>query len=547
MSVNSRSLGHRAPLLWLTLPLIAGLITARVVHVAPLAVELGMAAVSAVLAVWLGWRNHRGWEFAIVAAMFLVGVGNYDLARARIAAWDTLPAREVELGLRIERVFSRADPKKVAGLAQVTRATERCRDLVGQHVYFSAILRASDPCPSRSATILMVGVITPLVRNPPSDSFDSYLASSGINFRLNRARCVRELRPQLAYYRLCDEAADRFNVLLGIGIADKRPTLAGLLRAMMLGETRALTPEQHTIFMQSGTMHLFAISGLNIAVISAAVQALLGLCRLPPWSRFAIGTPLLWLFVDITGAAPSAVRAFAMATFFHGAFVLRRPANPIAALVGSALLVLLWQPLQLFSASFLMSYGIVLALLLLGLPLGEAWLQAWTPGRFLPMMAWTWWQRVVDVAWRWIAPTIAIGVATATVSMLTGVEYFRLLTPGSLLANLVLIPAAMIVTLGGFAALVCGLIGFTAGVVMCNHASALVLLVIEALVRQSVRMPWAFVPAEFKAAWMGSTALAATLIAMLVGYSCRWRPERGGWWPPFAIVAAVLVFGIKFT
>jgi competence protein ComEC len=547
LAMTSRSLGHRAPLLWLALPLVAGLITARIVHVAPLALELGVAAVAAGLAVWVAWKNQRGWEFAIATAMFLAGAGNYDLARARIAAWDTLPAREIELSLQIERVFSRADPKKTAGLARIIQASERYHDLVGQHVYFSAILRPPDPVPSRSATIVMVGVITPLPRNPPSDSFDSYLASSGINFRLNRARCVTEQRPQLAYYRFCDEAADRFNVLLGVGIADKRPTLAGLLRAMMLGETRELTEEQHTIFMQSGTMHLFAISGLNIAVISAAVQALLGLCRISPWARFAIGTPLLWLFVDITGAAPSAVRAFAMATFFHGAFVLRRPANPIAALVGSALLVLLWQPLQLFSASFLMSYGIVLALLLLGLPLGEAWLQAWTPGRFLPMMAWTWWQRVVDEVWRWIAPTIAIGVATASVSMLTGVEYFRLLTPGSLLANLVLIPAAMIVTLGGFAALVCGLIGFTAGVVMCNHASALVLLVIEALVRESVRMPWAFIPAEFKAGWVGGTALATTLIAMLVGYSWQWRRERGGWWPPFAIVAVVLLFGVKFS
>ena len=46
-------------------------------------------------------------------------------------------------------------------------------------------------------------------------------------------------------------------------------------------ETRALTEEQHTIFMQSGTMHLFAISGLNIAVIAGALEALLLLLRLP--------------------------------------------------------------------------------------------------------------------------------------------------------------------------------------------------------------------------------------------------------------------------
>src|SRR5690606_37450984 len=131
----------------------------------------------------------------------------------------------------------------------------------------------------------------------------------------------------------------------------------------------------------SGTMHLFAISGLNIGVVAGVVQTLLLLLRLPPWVRFGIGAVALWLFVDITGASPSAVRAFAMAVFLQAAFALRRPANLLAALIGSAFAVLLISPLQLFSASFLMSYSIVTALLALGLPLGVRWSTRWTPWR----------------------------------------------------------------------------------------------------------------------------------------------------------------------
>ena len=84
------------------------------------------------------------------------------------------------------------------------------------------------------------------------------------------------------------------------------------------------------------------------------------------------------------------------------------------------------------------------------------------------------------------------------------------------------------------------------GVVLCNHAAALVLWVIEALVRLSVRLPGAFLPARFAAEWVGPVALALLMATLVAGYANGWKRERGGWWPPFAVVAAVLLLGVKF-
>jgi competence protein ComEC len=512
-----------------------------------LPLQLAAAGVAAVAGVFAS-RTTRGatWGIAITIAAFFAGSASYDLHRKRLRTWESLPPRESRLSLRIERTFAQADPKRCSGLGTVVAADGPSREIVGHRAYFSCTVRAADPSPRRSMVVAMVGILSPLPAEPPADSFDGYLASSGVNFRLARARLVRIEQPQSRYYRFCDVAAARLKEILGWGIAEKRPALAGLLRAMMLGETRELTEDQHTIFMQSGTMHLFAISGLNIGVIAVSLETLLLLVRLPPWARFAIGTPLLWLFVDITGGAPSAVRAFAMAVFFRGAFVVRRPANPVAAIVASAAIVLLLSPLQLFSASFLMSYGIVLALLLLGLPLAEVWLKAWTPWRDLPRVTWTSWQKRIHDAWEAIVLALAIGVATTLVSLLTSILFFRLLTPGALVANLVLIPAAMVVTVGGFVSILCGLAGFATGAVVCNHAAALVLLLIEELVRWSVKIPGAFLGAQFKAAWIGPLALAAVLGAILFGYGCRWQWCRGGWAPPFALVALTLAFGVRY-
>lgn len=543
--MEGRSLGHRAPLLWLVLPLLSGLAAGQATGAdsvrGPLALALagGLGALAA--ARW--WP--RGWVPAIVASMFLAGFGSHALHRARLADWEELPPREATLALRLERLFAVRDASRVSGLARVTRADPHLRDLVGQRVYFSVARSEGGVAPVRSAEVAAVGVLATLPRHPPGDTFDGYLANAGINFKFTRGRLLEEARPPLPYYRFCADAAAHFKAILDRGIAEKRPALAALLRGMMLGETGELSDEQRELFMQSGTMHLFAISGMNIGVIAAALHALLALLRVPRRAAVAVAIATLWLFVDITGASPSAVRAWAMAAFLQAAFVFRRPASVLAALVASALAVLLLAPLQAFSASFLLSYSIVLALLVLGLPLGEAWVQRWSPWRALPKVAWRWWHHWADFGWRAAALAVAIGVATTLVSLLTSVQYFRLLTPGALFANLLLIPAASIATLGGLAALICGLVGFSPGAVLCNHAAALVLLVIERLVQFSVTVPGTYLPARFAAPWVGPAALAVLLATLLVGYAGGWRRSLGGWWPPFVVVALTLALGVR--
>ena len=73
------------------------------------------------------------------------------------------------------------------------------------------------------------------------------------------------------------------------------------------------------------------------------------------------------------------------------------------------------------------------------------------------------------------------------------------------------------------------------------------LLGVEWTVRLSVQVKGAFLPAHFAAPWIGSVALAALLAALIAGYAVDWKKERGAWWPPFAVVAVVMIFGVKFS
>jgi hypothetical protein len=54
------------------------------------------------------------------------------------------------------------------------------------------------------------------------------------------------------------------------------------------------------------------------------------------------------------------------------------------------------------------------------------------------------------------------------------------------------------------------------------------------------------VPAHYSAAWIGAVALTALMATLVFGYAVDWKPKRGGWWPPFAVVALTLAFGVKF-
>ncbi|MDB6167176.1 MAG: ComEC/Rec2-related protein [Verrucomicrobia bacterium] len=544
----SRSLGHRAPLLWLVLPFMAGLAMGRARDLAPIGWLLtGAAIFSAGSVIAIRLARPRCWSFAIVLSMTLAGTASHSLHRQRLAVWDALPPREARVQVRVDRLFPQADPRKSVGLGRILRAESPLQELAGQGVYFSAISRRGISAAARGAIVETTGVIAALPRNPPVSTFDGYLANAGINFRLTRGRLLAEVEPPPAYRRFCNRGLEKLSAILGEAVVQKRPALVGILRAMLLGQQHELTPEQVLRFRQSGTMHVFSISGLHIAVISIGLHAMLSLLRLPRWAVLAFGLSALWLYVDLTGCAPSAVRAYVMVAFVEVALVLRLPRNPLSALTASALVVLLTAPLDLFSASFQMSYGIVAALLLLGLPLAERWLQVAELFRDLPKISWKRPRRLLDAAWRAVLSAMAIGVASSLVSAVTGAEFFQTLTPGALLANLWVIPVSSLVILLGLVSLLSGLAGFALGCSLANHAAVLVLWVVDTGVRLNLQVPAMWFTASFRLPGMGSVALVALMASMLAGYAAAWRGWSRGFWPPFAVVVLTLIFGLQFA
>jgi competence protein ComEC len=477
--------------------------------------------------------------------MACAGAASDALSRPAVIGWTDLPPREMTLVVRLERVFPQADVRNLSAIGEIIETAAPVRGMRGQRVYVGARVARGTATPVRGAVVEVVGVVGPLPRDPPAASFEGFLDGAGVTFRCARGRVMRERVTASGYRTFCAGALARLSQILGEDVAKKRPELIGVFRAMLLGQQHELTKSQTTLFRQTGTMHVFSISGLHIGVMAVGLLAVLSVLRIPRWFALGLCLGALWLYVDVTGLAPSAIRAFLMVAFVQIAGEFRLPRFPLAALAASALVVVVANPLDFFSASFQMSYGIVAALLLLGLPLAERWHARLAVFRDLPKASWSWHHTLRDAMWRWMLSAGALGISSALVGAVTGAEFFGMVAPGALLANLWVIPVSGVVILMGLVSLLVGLLGFAAAASLANHAAAVVLWLVDILLRWNLRLPGMWFGASFRFPALGPSVLAALIAAMLHGYARRWEGECRGFWPPFAVVGLALLLGIR--
>ncbi len=543
-----RTQGHRAPLLWLALPFAAGIGAA---HASPQPLPPSWLAAGALAAVALALTFHRRPRSALVAAIVAlaaVGALHHERHRQRLPAWAELPQREAELRVRIDRPLRAGDRNgRVSAIGTVIATPPHLADLTGQALHLQA-RRFGNPAPVERAGVVTVrGQLEPLPRHPPPDEADGFLAyliDNGINFRLARGRLLEAEPPASAYARWRAHWARQLAERLGVGLED-HPALAGALIAMVLGQRDGLGEEERELFLRSGTMHLFAISGLHIGVIAFGLHSALRLLRLGRGATVVAGCCLLALYVDLIGLPPSAVRAWLMVTCLQLARLSRARNNPVSAIAGSALLVLLIDPMQLFSAGFQMSYGIVMALLLHGLPLAERWKRRFRLWRDRPEADLTARHRIWRKGWEKVLTAVAMAWAATLVGTVGGIAFFGWFSPLAMLANLALIPLACITIKCGFLALLAAIAGLAPLVLLFNHAAAFVLLVMQSLLTVTMRLPGSAWPAGFAHPLWGPCAICLLLGVMAWGYGRSWQGRWTPPWLPAAVTVVVLVSGLR--
>lgn len=521
----------RSPLIWFLGPLLVGLTLAPRLPDWPL-VYLFCALAAILVACWLAlnpramlWPGQNilwGTSLLLGLTFAFISYSHWRIPPENPFHPDT-PARSLTLTIQVERLFQSSHPQRVNGLARIVEAPHFLPDLVGQKIHFSAFLpeEFAATAITRTTRLKATGLWQPL-QVSPEDSFAQYLSTQGVTSRWNRLRnleVVRSAHPPFAQAR---EAREWVRKHLNLGAREPH-RYSRVLVAMLLGERIELEIDQYEAFLRTGTLHLFAISGLHIGIIGATLLCFLRILRLPRGPEIVIGLSVLLFYVEITGSPPSAVRAFLMVSFFWLARFFRQGGNPFASLANSAVLVLLWQPSQLFSAGFQLSYTVVATLLLLGVPLIDI-------GRkVLPFQrdARRGDKRRIRFLMLYLMGLFFISFSATLGSAVLTVHYFGHFSPGAVFLNMILVPLAGLVLVSGMVSLGFGLVQLTSLSILANHAAWTIIAIMEETVFRFLHIPWLFYRAEYRYAeavilgWL-LLAISLTLIHLRVNDSRRY-------------------------
>lgn len=143
------------------------------------------------------------------------------------------------------------------------------------------------------------------------------------------------------------------------------PDAAGLLPALVVGDTSGLPDRVHEDFVASGLQHLCVVSGANFSVLLTAVLALTRVLTCGPRLSFCATATALVSFVVIARPDPSVLRAAAMGSVTLLALLTGRRKQALPALCAAVIgLLALWPSLAV-QAGFALSVLATGALLLL--------------------------------------------------------------------------------------------------------------------------------------------------------------------------------------
>jgi len=398
---------------------------------------------------------HLWWGFLAAAVFALTATACGAWARG--LAW--LVCGGIAVGVFAWRDGSRARAEAEFALAQGTWLEARLlEDGRGRGRYWAAPARVLDgerrgaivwwtgagEAPVAGAVLRAKGHFRPMPepRNPGEFDRAKWLRRQGVAtvFRATRAGSEVETSAQAA---LGARLRHGFRERVTAGLADDSLE-AHVIRAVVIGEKPPDADHLIAAFRHSGTLHVFTVSGLHVAMVGGIGWLLLGWAGVPRRQAVALLIPLVFGYAWITGHSAPAVRSAWMAAVFLGAFVFRRKPDLLNALGAVLLAAMLWDGRLLFLPGVQLSYGVVAAI-----AVGTSWAAksfSWMarPELYMPLKEMSRSEKFLLGLRQKIAGSLAVSLAAGVGSAPLTAFHFGLFTPVSVIASVVLVPLVFV-------------------------------------------------------------------------------------------------------
>lgn len=214
---------------------------------------------------------------------------------------------------------------------------------------------------------------------------------------------------------------------------------AAIAAAILIGDRSGIAEEDERRLQEAGTYHVIAISGGNIAILTALLMSALRGARVSTRLAPALTIVALLFYGELTRAPPSVARAISAAVVFLAARVIDHRGPPLNALAVAGGVALAASPLTAFDAGFILSFGATTAILV-GLP------------RLLPARPERRSPRLIRALRHMVLAALALLAATvcAEAALIpVGASLFARVTFAGLLLNFAAIPLMTAVQIGG--------------------------------------------------------------------------------------------------
>ncbi len=237
-------------------------------------------------------------------------------------------------------------------------------------------------------------------------------------------------------------------------------TLSGdhkaLLAGFLLGETREISREIYTMFRDTGTVHLLAVSGSNVWLVVGVIFGALSLLRVPRLATTLVSLVCILIFANLVHNDPPVVRAGIMVVLVLLGVLLYRDVDLINVASFAGLIILFFSPLFLFDVGFQLSFASVFGILLLYPRLSKL------VARFIG--------KSHRKLWRWVLMPALISISVELVLFPILAYYFNMIPLIIVVANLFIVPlAGLSVVLACFSLFAATFSTFLAGVFSASN------------------------------------------------------------------------------
>ena len=217
---------------------------------------------------------------------------------------------------------------------------------------------------------------------------------------------------------------------LALGLPEEDEALR-LMWTLALDWKAPLTESVEEPFLRAGTFHIFAVDGLRIGLLAGIGIGLLRALRMPRAVCGLLVIPVIWFYAGLTGWPASAVRAAIMMSIVIGGWAAKRPGDLTNSLFAAALVILVWDPQQLFQAGFQLSFLVVLCIGLLALPMRRMLhARLFPPDELVPDEARPAWRVWVEGLRRRGIDMFVMSLAAFLGGLPLAAYYFHLVHPG---------------------------------------------------------------------------------------------------------------------